>query len=418
MIKHIWIIIWNQRKSNAWLWAELLLVSVCLWYVVDFVGTVWLTMRQPVGFNVEHTYQLNLKQKTPGSEGYIEPENKQTSLGEDVLQIMERVRILPMVENTSISISSQPFVSSMNMSFQRLFYSDTLSVHAQEFRVSTSFFDVFKIYSHDQSISKLEEALTEQSIILSEDAAQELFPGGVAIGQRIRVGEEGFPLTVKAISTPIRQTEYYKRYPCYFTLLSEAEIIKELKPEHLPSLEICVRIKPEFDVNFKDSFISEMASNLEVGNLFLIDVRSTGMFRERVVGYEKALMIIRLLLMVFLLVNIFIGVSGSFWLRTRQRRGEIGLRVALGSSRSGLQKLLILEGVVMLTLAIIPAAIICLNIGIADLVELYWMDFTVLRYLCGILVSYIIMILIIISGIWYPAHYTMKMEPAEALRYE
>ena len=35
MIRHLLQLIWNQRKQNAWLWAELLLVSVFLWFLVD-----------------------------------------------------------------------------------------------------------------------------------------------------------------------------------------------------------------------------------------------------------------------------------------------------------------------------------------------------------------------------------------------
>ena len=33
MIRHLLQLIWNQRKQNAWLWAELLLVSVFLWFL-------------------------------------------------------------------------------------------------------------------------------------------------------------------------------------------------------------------------------------------------------------------------------------------------------------------------------------------------------------------------------------------------
>ena len=28
--------IWNERRSNGWLWSELLIVFVVLWYVVDW----------------------------------------------------------------------------------------------------------------------------------------------------------------------------------------------------------------------------------------------------------------------------------------------------------------------------------------------------------------------------------------------
>ena len=28
--------IWNERRSNGWLWSEILIVFVDLWYVVDW----------------------------------------------------------------------------------------------------------------------------------------------------------------------------------------------------------------------------------------------------------------------------------------------------------------------------------------------------------------------------------------------
>ena len=41
-------------------------------------------------------------------------------------------------------------------------------------------------------------------------------------------------------------------------------------------------------------------------------------------------------MMGFLLVNILLGIVGTFWFRTQHRRGELGLRVAVGSTRMGL----------------------------------------------------------------------------------
>ena len=40
----------------------------------------------------------------------------------------------------------------------------------------------------------------------------------------------------------------------------------------------------------------------------------------------------RFWMMGFLLVNILLGIVGTFWFRTQHRRGELGLRVAVGST--------------------------------------------------------------------------------------
>ena len=47
----------------------------------------------------------------------------------------------------------------------------------------------------------------------------------------------------------------------------------------------------------------------------------------------------------FLLVNVFLGLIGTFWFRTRRRRSEIALRMTMGSTRGGVFRLLIGSGI-------------------------------------------------------------------------
>ena len=57
---------------------------------------------------------------------------------------------------------------------------------------------------------------------------------------------------------------------------------------------------------------------------------------------------------------------GTFWFRTRHRRSEISLRMAMGSSRSRIRSRLLGEGLLLLVLAAIPALIICGNLVMAE----------------------------------------------------
>ncbi|MCS3065035.1 hypothetical protein NXX40_23660 [Parabacteroides distasonis] len=69
MIRHLLQLIWNQRKQNAWLWAELLLVSVFLWFLVDYLYVMGRTYTAPLGLRypayVQHRDQQPLGKK-PG----------------------------------------------------------------------------------------------------------------------------------------------------------------------------------------------------------------------------------------------------------------------------------------------------------------------------------------------------------------
>ena len=69
----------------------------------------------------------------------------------------------------------------------------------------------------------------------------------------------------------------------------------------------------------------------------------------------------------FLLANIFLGIIGTFWFRTEYRKGEMGLRMALGSTRRQLNSIMVGEGVLLLVLAFIPSLLISFNIAHMDL---------------------------------------------------
>ena len=50
----------NERRSNAWLFVELLLVSIVLWYVVDYMFVTLYTYFEPRGFDIGILTGLNL----------------------------------------------------------------------------------------------------------------------------------------------------------------------------------------------------------------------------------------------------------------------------------------------------------------------------------------------------------------------
>ena len=55
--------IWNERRSNGWLWAELLIVFVVLWYIVDWTYATARTYYEPLGYDITNTYYLELSLK-------------------------------------------------------------------------------------------------------------------------------------------------------------------------------------------------------------------------------------------------------------------------------------------------------------------------------------------------------------------
>ena len=73
--------IWNERRSNGWLWSELLIVFVVLWYVVDWTYVTARTYYEPVGFDITDTYYLELSLKNNKSDSYLSKEQKEYHAG-------------------------------------------------------------------------------------------------------------------------------------------------------------------------------------------------------------------------------------------------------------------------------------------------------------------------------------------------
>ncbi len=72
MLLHILKLIKTQRRSNAWVFIELLfVVFVLLWYAVDRMTMSRITQTQPMGYSFENVYKVTLAVRPSTSASYI-----------------------------------------------------------------------------------------------------------------------------------------------------------------------------------------------------------------------------------------------------------------------------------------------------------------------------------------------------------
>ena len=104
--------------------------------------------------------------------------------------------------------------------------------------------------------------------------------------------------------------------------------------------------------------------------------------------------------------------------RTAWRRSEIGLRMAIGSSRGRLGESMYLEGLGLLAITVPILLVFVFNMAFLDKLDSYREPLSILRFLVTLSVSYLLMAGMICMGIWFPVRKAVKMAPAEALHYE
>lgn len=108
MTKKLLVQIKNEWRNNLWLALELLVVSVVMWYVVDYLYTRAATYLEPRGFNIENCYLIELGELTPKSPDYI-ADRKSEDTHNDIAELVERLRRRPEVEAVSLSQNSYPY---------------------------------------------------------------------------------------------------------------------------------------------------------------------------------------------------------------------------------------------------------------------------------------------------------------------
>ncbi len=416
MLKHLFSLIWNHRRQNFWLMAGLLLISICLWYAMDYVYCIAVNQNRKLGFDWHHVYNLSVGALTPESDEYVADELHSTHGGRDIITFLDRMEHHPAVESVCFTRFHKHYVWT-NSSSQ--FIADTLNISSFIRYVTPDYFRVFRVQGADgTSPEELADKRTHREVVINQKMAEKLFPDKNAVGQDLRsVGDEN-SYRVIGVCENQKYNEYvdYSRAVYYFFNMEE---VSGMNCQEAPWHGFYMRVRPEADSeDFARTFRKEMSAQLRIGNLYLADIRPMSYYRDEQLKDYRSELYTNLSVAFFFLLNAFFAVLGTFWTRTQQRRSELGLRIALGSSKKGLSHMLWGEGLLLLTLAFIPAAIVCYNLGLADLVATWPVEFTTGRFFIGLGITYLLLALITLLSIWFPARQAMKVEPSEALHNE
>ncbi|WP_165157028.1 ABC transporter permease [Parabacteroides sp. ZJ-118] len=417
MIKHLLRILWNQRRSNGWIFAELLVVAGVFWLMADRFYVDLRTYRSPLGFDIANVWRFKLSE----SEGLRADSLPGLSGPEKLTRLMTRIREWPEVEEVCATYYSCPY--SRGNSWREIVPLDgdtslTAGTHFQIRNVTPEYFRLFRIRTPEGRPVADEIAGQRAALVLSEGMAELLYHGRPARGREVRHSQMARTFTVASVSTAIRASEYEAPEPCFFQCL-EGELFNETVDRHgARNAELCVRMKRRYTRDDMNRFLNEMGDRLAVDGLFVYGISDIRDFRDHLLEGKRREMSRTSALMAFMLANVFFGVIGTFWLRARNRRGEIGLRMALGASAAATRRHLYLEGLCLLALTLPWVALLAVNVAAADLLDTYRLPLTAGRLAIAFGATYATLGGMICLGIWLPVRAAARMSPAEALRYE
>jgi ABC-type antimicrobial peptide transport system permease subunit len=332
---------------------------------------------------------------------------------------------------------NQSFPNSSSWSGTQVF-ADTASLHREEGYVhaqSYSFValdgsNLLRTYGMKDARTGGDIRLPEQvedKAFISERLALLLFGTADAVGKKVYQSDE--PLEVAGVFRDFKHRDYEQPYPLIVTMYSEM-----YGSQYMPWwYNFVIRLKPGVDVSaFKQRFQQEVAPQLSVGNFYFDSLKEFSELSEDYAMKSGVTNKLRLqyALTGFALLCIFLGMVGTFWIRSNARRGEIGVMRSMGASQGCIVRQFLIEAWLLLTVAfvlVIPFLLYHAYTSGLYMVEMgsyfvpnpaYGQNRFGFHFTVVLALSYLVLVLIALVGTYIPVRRAARALPVEALREE
>ncbi|MCE1167715.1 MAG: FtsX-like permease family protein [Sphingobacteriia bacterium] len=396
MIRHIFRLMWNQKKRHSLIVFEIFIV-----FLVIF-GTIYLLS----GDISKRLIPIPIEITDVGTFKLYTDDTNSVNIRKTFVDLDRHLRQLPYVENVCFNRTNIPFDDSYTTS--------TFNLNGKQLRLFVR--EVDTNYSRLTSIKLMKgrwPTLAESKMdpipaLLTPEAVDTLFGEGDPIGKVFYRGDRDKPqeqkkYVVYGVTHSFKQTDYDKIEAAIFTVYEPGE-------GGFGYAGIMVKLKPGGKEFFYKNIEKEIFKVVDGDIWFLWSVSSLEDQRRSINAIYSSRFLSRAIVGVIIIVNVLLGFIGVLWYNTNQRRRELGLRKAFGATSISLRRQLIFESLVINLFGVLPALFI--------LAQVYFMGlypFEAPIFFFSIVVSILLLSFLIVLAAWYPGKIAGSTQPAVAL---
>lgn len=435
MFKIILKNLWHRRGRNAWLFIELILVTALGWYIFDGTLVSIADTSLPLGYEPERMVNISVGVYPEQSPFYNEAVADSASRTTSFERMRGDLEAMPEVESISYN-DDWTGLGGQSINFN-MFTAKTPgdSVHGYILQTSyypdTKYFETMGIRSapgspSPEDLSRFDFRM-RNGVIITRDLAERYWPGENAVGKYFYGwNNDSVPeIKVYGVVENVRYQSSLRSNMLAFVIHSRWEAPDE-------PFQFNVRLKPGVRPDdFSDKIIAgrrELGSgNYYIGSVLPYSdlVRHTeerqGIHAER----RRQIMV-----GLFFLINLVLGVVGSFFLQTERRVGEVGVHRSYGATPRHIVAMIVGEAMVLAFTAFVIGDLLYMQYAIHNalapgfsnnsalaLIDCwqshFWPHFGVVSaFMCGVL------LLCAFIGSVIPAWRASRVNPVDALRDE
>ncbi len=394
MLRHLFRLMWNRKRTNLLLITEIVCSFVVLFGVATILLRLGTNYLQPYGFEHHRVWRLSIT----ANQGQMMPRPQ-------LDEALRQVAALPGVEAVSLTSDNTPFsFSNSNSHFHRgqreqvadIYdagddYGRALGMHLREGRW----------------FGATNEGTSRRPVVINQQLRDLLFaPGEQAIGQRINVGTDApDELLVTGVADDTR-------FGSDFSAATPSAWLR-LIPHDTTSWQtaaVMVRVRPGTGAELEQQIVKTIARATPnwLGQIRSLEEARSAKFKAFLAPVLGLAMVC-----LFLIINVALGLFGILWYNINQRRSEIGLRRAVGATGGRISGQFLTETLILTFFGVVIGTVLAAQFPLLGAFEVPALD-----YVRAIGLSAVLIFALAALCAVQPSRLAARIRPAIALREE
>ena len=394
MFKHIATLLWNTRRSGTLLTIQIFLAFLVLFGVFSFTGSYFAKYATPLGFSVSDTYLVRVDLPDDVDSSAVAEIHRRARREVMTIEGVEKVSMAGPIE--LFSNSNWGYGSTLDGThvWTRIFMADEHFGDAMDVNLTEG-----RWYTPEDTIGG------NWAVVVNEAFMKENFPFSRPIDSLMNWFNDGVEGRQTKIVGVVDNFKYRGEF-----FAEEALTFVPLNPwtDEFSLMNLMVTVAPGTGAEIEETIynrVSQVAKSRESA------IYSMQKRKERTSRDSWVPIIALLSICAFLIANVALGLFGILINAIAKRKGEIGLRKAMGATSMNITTQLTTEVLLITFIGLVLGSIIAVQIPMFELIDLQNKFF-----LWGGLAAAALILLIVFLCALIPSGQAAQIHPAVALR--
>ncbi len=394
MIRHLLKLVWNRKRANALIVAEIFVSFIVIFAVLTAAFSYAVKWNEPIGFVWQDVWDVSMEFE----ENQEMRRNAETTA--TVLRLVDEVRAMPQV--AAVAAANTPAYSFSTSSSSSVVDGREVSYLYDE--VTDGYFDAMRMkLVSGRWFNKTDDAAQTPPMVVDTNTAREMFGTEDAVGKKFEQSEREIYQIVGVIAPFRKDGEAASDMNMAFR--------RVVPTGGRPPSHIVLRVHPGTPAAFEQQLLARMQ---QVAPSLSFRVRYMDQMRRNMLRMKLAPLVAGGVVGSFLIAMVTLGLTGVLWQNVTRRTREIGLRRAMGATGSRVHRQVLTEVALLATFALLIGSIVVLQLPMLGAFSYVTPSAFTSGFVSALATIYALTIL---CGL-YPCWLASRLQPSDALLYE